>query len=102
MKAKTCATEEEECDQTRDSALPLLDTGTGAEFQNPSYSLGHDICIFLDIFNRYYDNVCISFLTRWTYLFVNWRNRNAQECAMRLPESQRDNPICHGRKLSII
>ena len=31
---------------------------------------------------------------------MNWRNRNAQECAMRLPESQRDNPICHGRKLS--
>ena len=55
MKAKTCATEEEECDQTRDSALPLLDTGTGAEFQNPSYSLGHDVCIFLDIFNRYYN-----------------------------------------------
>ena len=38
MKAKTRATEEEECDQTRDSALPLLDTGTGAEFQNPSFS----------------------------------------------------------------
>ena len=54
------------------------------------------------IITRAYDNVCISFLTRRTYLFVNWRNRNAQECAMRLPESQRDNPICHGRKLSSI
>ena len=52
MKAKTCTTEEEECDQTRDSAL---DTGTEAEFQTPSYSLGHDICIFLNIFNRYYN-----------------------------------------------
>ena len=43
----------------------------------------------------------IPFLTNEASLFANWRDRNAQECAMRLSESQRDNPICHGRKLSI-
>ena len=53
------------------------------------------------IITRAYINVCISFLTSRTYLFVNWQNRNVQEYAIRLPESQRANPICHGRKLSI-
>ena len=49
MEAKTCIAEEgecDDCDHTGNSALPLLDTIAGAEFQNSSHSLGHDNCIF--------------------------------------------------------
>ena len=41
---------------------------------------------------RRYENY-LSYLKR--------QKRNAQECAMRLSESQRADPICHGRKFSI-
>ena len=34
------------CCDTGNSALPLLDTRAGAEFQNPSHSSGHNNCIF--------------------------------------------------------
>ena len=47
LEVKTCIAEEGECsDHTGNSALPLLDTRAGAEFQNPSHSSGHNNCIF--------------------------------------------------------